>query len=162
MAQLERLGVLYGIITQNIDNLHQEAGSACVVEFHGNGRRLQCPTCSSCYLGAERDTLGMPPRCGCGRILKPGIVFFEETIPNDVLAAAVQLTRTCGVMLVVGTSATVAPAAMFPHLAHAGGALLAEFNVGPTELTEACDAAIFGDVAVTLPMLARRVQELLG
>jgi len=160
LARLERAGVLYGVITQNIDGLHQEAGSACVVEFHGSFRRLLCPGCAKIHDAADHDT--PPPRCACGRVLRPDVVLFGETIPNDVVAAAMQLTRTCGVMLVVGTSAAVPPAAAIPDLASAGGALVVELNLAPTPLTEWCEVTILGDAAETLPALADRVEALLG
>ncbi|MBW2458217.1 MAG: NAD-dependent deacylase [Deltaproteobacteria bacterium] len=163
LAKLERLGVLFGVITQNVDGLHQEAGSACVVEFHGNCRRLVCTSCAVVFGPDRRAGLGTPPQCdGCGRILKPDMIFFGETISNATLASAMELTRSCDVMLVVGTSATVAPAAMLPNLASAGGALLIEVNTTPTELSEACDISILGDAADFLPALADRVEERLG
>ncbi len=162
LAKLERLEVLHGVITQNVDGLHQEAGSACVVELHGNCRRLHCLSCGK-YVGPERRAeLGTPPKCVCGRVLKPDMVFFGETLSNETLSAAMELTRSCGVMLVVGTSATVTPAAMIPHLASAGGALLIEVNTTPTELSEACDISIQGDAADFLPCLADRVEELIA
>jgi NAD-dependent deacetylase len=154
--------VLQGIITQNVDNLHQDAGSATVIEFHGNGQRLVCLSCSKRYDAASAKDLGMPPACECGRVLKPDVVFFGEGIPQDAITAAMQLTQVCQVMLVVGTSATVAPASMFPHLAQAAGAMLVELNIEPTELTRGCDVVLRGDVVETLPRLAERVSELLA
>lgn len=162
LAKLERLGVVYGVITQNVDGLHQEAGSATVVEFHGNSRRLVCTACRRYFGPDQRSELTMPPKCDCGRILKPDMVFFGETLSDDIVAAAMELTRSCDVMLVVGTSATVAPAAMLPHLAAAGGALLIEVNTTPTEISEGCDISIIGDAADFLPALADRVEQRLG
>ncbi len=163
MAKLERLGVLHGVITQNVDGLHQEAGSASVVEIYGNCRRLVCGPCANTYGPDRRAALGTPARChDCGRILKPDMIFFGEAISNETLSAAMALTRVCGVMLVAGTSASVPPAAMLPHLASAGGALLIEVNTTPTELSEACDISILGDATDFLPALADRVEQRMG
>jgi NAD-dependent deacetylase len=161
LAKLERLGVLHGIITQNVDGLHGEAGSAAVVEFHGNCQRLHCRPCAKYFGPEQRDALGTPPKCSCGRVLKPDMIFFGETISNETISGAMALSRSCTVMLVIGTSASVAPASMIPHLASAGGALLIEVNTTPTDLSEACDISIQGDAADFLPCLADRVEELL-
>jgi len=157
LADLERLGVLDGIITQNIDNLHQDAGSTRVVEFHGNGRRLICLECDRSYGIAQGRELGMPPRCGCGKLLKPDVVLFGEAIPDQAFAGSQELTATCAVMLVVGTSATVMPCSLIPHMARRVGAKLVEINTEPTELTASCDFRIHGDAAETLPRLAELV-----
>jgi NAD-dependent deacetylase len=133
-----------------------------VVEFHGSFRRLQCIGCGQIHDASRRDELGMPPRCACGQLVKPDVVLFGETIPDDVIAGAMQLVRTCGVMLVAGTSAAVPPAANIPHLASAVGALVVEFNLEPTGLTDWCEVTILGDASETLPMLAERVEQLVG
>jgi NAD-dependent deacetylase len=158
LADLEGLGVLDGVITQNIDNLHQDAGSRRVVEFHGNGRRLVCLECDRTYDAAEGRELGMPPRCRCGKLLKPDVVLFGEAIPDQAFAGSQELTDTCAVMLVVGTSATVMPCSLIPRMARRGGAKLVEVNTESTELTEACDYRIHGDAASTLPRLVELVR----
>lgn len=159
VAALEAMGLVDGVITQNIDNLHQDAGSAQVIEFHGNGRRLVCLGCQQRYDASQREELGMPPRCACGQLLKPDVVFFGEGIPEQALSGATALAQSCGVMLVIGTSATVVPCSMIPHMARRGGAALVELNTEPTELTSACDYAIHGDAAQTLPQLVERVRQ---
>lgn len=163
LARLERLGVLYGVITQNVDSLHQEAGSACVVELHGSFRRLVCPStrCDQVLDASQRQDLGLPI-CSCGQVLKPDVILFGEQLDDNTLTAARQLTQTCGVMLVIGTSAAVPPAAAFPQLASAGGALVVELNIEPTAITEWCEVTILGDAAETLPKLTDRVAELMG
>jgi NAD-dependent deacetylase len=202
LARLEKSGVLDGIVTQNIDNLHHKAESSRVVEFHGNGSRLRCLGCDRVEpvraegrggappragaerpmtpraegrggapprAGAERPMtsgareLGMPPRCpSCSMILKPDAVFFGEPIPQAAMSAAMELLESCQVMLAVGTSATVAPASMLPLAAQQHGALLVEVNLEPTELTGACDIALHGRAAETLPQLADEVDRLLA
>jgi NAD-dependent deacetylase len=164
LARLERLGVLYGIITQNVDSLHHEAGSACVVELHGSFRRLVCTStlCDQVLDASRRPDLGLPICNCCGRVLKPDVTLFGEQLDENTLTAARQLTRTCGVMLVIGTSAAVPPAAAFPQLASAGGALVVEFNIEPTAITDWCEVTILGDAAETLPKLTDRVGELMS
>ena len=162
LARLEQAGVLDGIITQNIDNLHQQAGSRRVVEFHGNGNTLRCLDCQRQEPAARRPELGLPPTCDCGGVFKPDVVFFGEMIPQAALDQATALAQSCEVMLVVGTSATVAPASMLPMLAKRNGALLMEFNLEPTEITAQCDETVHAGASVSLPLLAERVEALLA
>jgi NAD-dependent deacetylase len=162
LARLEQAGVLSGVITQNVDNLHQAAGSHRVVEFHGNGSRLVCPGCGlRSTAGAARQGT-FPPTCGCGRVLKPDVVLFGELIPEAALQGAMELIEHCRVLLVVGTSATVAPASLFPLAAKRGGAFLVEVNLGPTELSRHCDVALHAPASASLPALADQVERLLG
>jgi len=161
LARLEELGVLKGVVTQNVDNLHQRAGSQKVVEFHGNGSRLRCLECGGTESADRIPELGMPPECGCGAIYKPDVVFFGEMIPQQPMAEATRLAKSCEVVLVVGTSATVAPASMLPLMAKERGALLVEFNLIPTEITYACDIKVLASASVSLPLLARMVEKFL-
>lgn len=162
LARLEQHGLIDGLVTQNVDNLHQLAGSKTVVEFHGNGSRLRCPGCDGLTEAARARELGMPPRCpGCGAVLKPDVVFFGEMIPEEAMKRSMELLRDCKVMLVVGTSATVAPASLIPMVAKQHGAFLVEFNLGPTEVTAACDVAVHASSSESLPLLADRVEQLL-
>lgn len=161
LAKLEQAGVLSAVITQNIDNLHQDAGSTQVVEFHGNGRWLVCPGCDL-RLGQRDERLGPDaggiPRCpGCGAILKPDVVLFGEAIPETALSRSYELACRCGVMLVAGTSATVMPAAAMPLVARRCGATLIEVNLERTELTPSVDLALRGSAGAILPALAEAV-----
>jgi NAD-dependent deacetylase len=131
------------------------------VEFHGNGSRLRCLSCDTVSTAAEHRGK-LPPRCDCGRVLKPEVVFFGEPIPPQCLAQSAEMIEACEVMLVVGTSATVAPASLLPIAAHRRGALIAEFNLGPTELTVVCDQAIHANASESLPLLAERVKKRLA
>lgn len=135
LARLEEVGLLQGTITQNIDGLHQQAGSHRVVEFHGGHRTL---TCLSCGLRFGRESVqhrGVPPPCDCGTLLKPDVILFGEAIPIDALEESHRLASNCRVMLVVGTSAEVAPANQMPWIAKRQGALVVEVNVEPSALT---------------------------
>lgn len=158
LARLEAAGVVQRIVTQNIDGLHQQAGSTQVLEFHGSGRSLTCLVCDRTYSREAAQSLGTPPACACGALLKPDIVFFGEEINHDVLAASRQAVARCAVLLVVGTSAEVAPANQMPYLAKQHGAAVVEMNLEPTHLTDVLtDVFVQGPVAVTLPALAQGV-----
>jgi len=142
LAEMERTGRLAAIITQNIDNLHQEAGSRRVIEFHGNGAKLVCLYCGQSFSAAEIEERAtrdgqFPPRCPHdGHILKPSFVFFGEPIPMDAAADAHAEAENCDVMLVIGTSATVFPASGLPITARRAGARIIEINKVRTPLTD--------------------------
>ncbi len=161
LARLERLGVLDAVVTQNIDNLHQEAGSRNVVEFHGSGAALSCLSCGARHGAAEADRLrdaeGIP-LCRCGAVLKPDIVLFGEPIPEQAMEAAQRLAGEARAILVVGTSATVMPAALLPRVVASRGGAIIEMNLTRTELSRYARVRIEGDVAVTLPALADHIE----
>ncbi len=135
LARLEQMGLPVTVITQNVDGLHQMAGSTDVIEFHGTFARLQCLTCRSEYDTRQIDTRRLPPRCRCGGILRPACVFFGEMIPPEHLARSQQVAAECDVMLVVGTSAVVQPSAYMPVIARQHGATVIEINPEQTALT---------------------------
>ncbi len=163
LARLEEAGVVEGVITQNIDGLHQAAGSRRVVEFHGSHRTLTCLSCGARFTREEARALGTPPPCRCGQILKPDVIFFGEMIPEEALRESYRLANGCRVMLVVGTSAEVAPANQMPWIAKRAGAAVVEVNLVPSELTRTCtDVFLQGKAGVVLPALAEAVLGLLG
>lgn len=135
LAELERIGVLRSIITQNVDGLHQAAGSCRVIEFHGTAFELLCLSCGNRYRSREKVREGIPPRCGCGAILKPDLVLFGEPIPWSAQEEAENEAKTAQVLLVAGTSAQVTPACEIPALAKRQGALIVEINPEETMLT---------------------------
>ena len=136
LAQLERQGRLKTIITQNIDGLHQKAGNTDVIEFHGSFAWLRCMQCDKRCETDAVDLSVIPPRCECGGIYRPDCIFFGEMIPPDDLMRSRQVSSECDLMLVIGTSATVQPAALMPLTAKAAGAVIIEINPEPTPLTE--------------------------
>lgn len=136
LARLEELGILKTIITQNVDGLHQMAGNKDVVEFHGNFAWLQCLDCGSRAQTVDVELSRMPPRCECGGIYRPECVFFGEMIPPKDLDRSQIAASTCDLMLVVGTSAVVQPAAFMPVIAKQSGATVIEINPEPTPLTD--------------------------
>ncbi len=154
LAALERAGMLLGVITQNIDGLHQAGGSTTVVEFHGSGRTLVCLRC-----GARADAVSMrqqprPPRCpSCQSIMKPDAVLFGEDIGADALRRANALVEACDVMLVCGTSTEVWPAAQLPQRARQRGALVYEFNLEACLPAPCVSERVLGPLGVTLPAL---------
>jgi NAD-dependent deacetylase len=135
LARLEELGIIKTVITQNVDGLHQAAGSTDVIEFHGNFAWQSCIDC-----GRRRPTRTvkmdrLPPRCTCGGILRPECVFFGEQIPPRHLSRSKLLAMQCDIMLVIGTSATVQPAATIPIISKQSGTRVIEINTEPTPLT---------------------------
>ncbi len=135
LANLERKGKLKAIITQNIDNLHQKAGSKTVYEFHGNTCDVVCLDCGRKYSVTSLDLSNLPPRCECGGLLKPDFVFFGESIPQDVLEASLNETQVADVFLVVGTTGVIYPAGEIPRLAKRNGSAIIEINIEPSEYT---------------------------
>ncbi|MEJ5358371.1 MAG: NAD-dependent deacylase [Desulfobacterales bacterium] len=157
LAELERAGLLRHLITQNIDGLHQKAGSRSVTELHGNLREILCLACNRRYL-APRIPPGTPPRCDdCGGVLKPNTVLFGEALPAEALERAIQEAATCGCLLVVGTSAVVQPAASLPRIARGNGALVVEVNLERSPA--GADLFLEGAAGVILPRLAAALRD---
>ena len=159
LAALERAGRLIAVVTQNTDGLHQDAGSGRVIELHGSGRTVQCLDCGSRESRAEvqsRLEVEMPPRCRvCGGIfLKPAVVLFGEAMPIAAVEEAFALARAADVMLVVGSSLVVYPAAHIPPAAVDHGASLIVVNAEPTPLDPIAEVVIRGRAGEVLPELA--------
>ncbi len=135
LAQLEEWGYLTTIITQNVDGLHQMAGNTDVIEYHGSFVKNYCMDCQKNYMISDIVLEQTPPRCSCGGIIRPDCVFFGETIPYENLMRSFEMAQSCDVMLVIGTSAIVQPAAMIPVNARESGATIIEINPERTPLT---------------------------
>jgi len=135
LAKLEEFGILKTIITQNVDGLHQMAGNSDVIEFHGNMAWQRCMECDAHYKSSRVDISELPPRCDCGGILRPNAILFGEMIPQEALWRSRQVATDCDVMLVIGTSAVVQPAALMPVVAKDSGAKIIEINPERTLLT---------------------------
>lgn len=136
LAQLEAVGILKTVITQNVDGLHQDAGNTDVIEFHGNFAWLMCMDCSRRYATRSVDMRRLPPHCRCGGILRPECVFFGEPIAPQNLYRSQEAAERCDVMLVIGTSASVQPAAHIPVISKQSGARVIEINSEATPLTQ--------------------------
>jgi NAD-dependent deacetylase len=139
LARLETDGLLKALITQNIDNLHYRAGSRNIVEFHGNSRLLLCLGCGTRVEAAPSLLAALPPRCGCGGMYKPDFIFFGEGIPPQAHARSQEAAGRTDVMLVVGSTGEVFPAALVPRWASEAGARIIEINPEPSAFTAALD-----------------------
>lgn len=135
LARLEAMGLLAAVITQNVDGLHQMAGNTDVLEFHGNCAWQRCMDCGGKVKTRDVDVSKLPPLCPCGGVFRPDWVFFGEAIPPMALQRSQQLAMRCDLMLVVGTSAVVHPAAYMPVIARDAGAVIIEINPERTPLT---------------------------
>jgi len=139
LAELERMGLVRAIVTQNIDLLHTRAGSRDVVEVHGSIRTATCPACGT-TLGLEEvverlELGGGAPRCpSCRAVVKPDVVFFEELLPESAIDRAYELARQARLLLVVGSSLEVHPVAGLPEVTRRAGGAVAILNRGPTML----------------------------
>lgn len=163
LATLEREGLLRGLITQNIDNLHTLAGSRNLAEIHGNCTLVRCLGCVRRLPLEGLDTSTLPPICDeCGGILKSDTVSFGEPIPVDVLDRCQSLAQASDCMIVAGTSATVYPAAAFPLDVLRAGGVLIEVNLYDSELTEHCAIRLRGPAGEVLPALVEQLRSLAG
>ncbi len=160
LAELEAMGLLKSVITQNVDNLHQEAGSKDVIEYHGNSRSLTCLWCNRRY-DYEQKRGEYPPYCECGRILKPDVVFFGEAIPMVAMTRSYQLASSCQALLIIGTSAVVSPFNVLPRQAKQAGAAIIEINLERTVLTDhITDILLLGKATEMVSGLVSAVREL--
>jgi len=158
LAELEAMGLLRHVITQNIDGLHRKAGSRGLTEIHGSLREIFCVRCGKEYR-APNIPEGMPPLCECGGVLKPNTVLFGESLPAEAMEAAWRESSSCRVMLVIGTSAVVQPAASLPRLAQEHGAAVIEVNI-----ERAFSNAVHfleGKAGTVLPKLVAGIQKML-
>lgn len=214
LTELQRTGPLKAIITQNVDNLHQDAGTQNIIEYHGNAKRLICLHCGYTQpftpltqTGSAPDPNRAPhdptgtarteavpdhdprisqditstaptssdperapqaaphtgpvPRCQCGGLLKPDVIMFGEIIPPHAMAQAETYATTCDLMIIIGTSAQVYPAADLPHIAKHHGAYIIEANTQPTDFTHTItDAFLQGPAGTTLPKLLQTLKSL--
>jgi NAD-dependent deacetylase len=153
----------FTLITQNVDGLHQLAGSRRVLELHGNIWRMRCTREGTTLTDRTSPLPEIPPRCAeCGALLRPDVVWFGEGLPDEILQAAFEAAAACDVMLVIGTSAVVQPAASLPLAARRNGAALVEINPEPTPLTHLADLSLQQPAAQALPELWQTWQEQTG
>jgi NAD-dependent deacetylase len=140
-------------VTQNVDGLHQRAGSSGVVEVHGSIWTVRCVRCDFESKDVQVPLPDLPPRCQCGGLLRPGVIWFGEGLHAGVWDNAVQAVSSCDVLLVVGTSAVVYPAASLAPLAKRSGAKVIEVNPDDTPLSTAVSYSIRGPAGEVLPQL---------
>ena len=169
LVNLEKLNILKHQITQNIDNLHHIAGSKNVTEIHGNRIKLRCVNCDMRWHRDEFDQIrldwkqNLPPKCNtCLGIVKPDTVMFGEPIPFSTLNTCVNETRLADCILVIGTSATVYPAAGFPREVSSSGGKIIEINPEETPISEAATESIKGPTEDSLPKLVAEIKGIIG
>lgn len=160
LAELEQIGEIDCVITQNVDNLHQDAGSENVIEFHGNFRFLKCLNCGKKDKVDNFDVCNVTPRCECGYILKPDVVMFGESLPVEAYQKGVNEVETCDLMLIVGTSAVVYPAANLPFVAKKNDAKIVDINLEKTNVSRLLsDYTITAKAGEILPAIVEKVKE---
>lgn len=153
LAELEAQVPHFTLITQNVDGLHLKAGSRNVLEIHGNLWKVRCTKCGRMTLDESSD-MGALPACNvCGGLLRPHVVWFGESLDQDTLQKAVDASRHCEVMLVIGTSAVVQPAASLSMEAKAGGSVVAEINLERTPQSGKVDFSFLGKAGEIVPKL---------
>jgi NAD-dependent deacetylase len=162
LVDLERRGHVRAIVTQNTDGLHQKAGSSQVIELHGSSHGVVCLDCETRFPRAEIDQLNRehcPPSCpSCGgEFLKPTVVLFGEALPEAALREAQTLAMAADVVLIVGSSLQVYPAAGIPRLARQHGAQLCIINAEPTPYDDVAAVVINGKAGEVLPEVVRRI-----
>ena len=165
LVELEALGRCDAVITQNIDDLHRQAGARELIEIHGNHRLLRCLGCVARFAEGELavDPEALPPRCPrCGSVVKVDIVHFGEPIPADVLRRCHAVVERADCMLVVGTSATVYPAAEFPLEVLRRGGRVIEVNPDPSELSDLAELSLRGPGGAVLARLVELVSRALA
>jgi NAD-dependent deacetylase len=156
LVELEKQGILNLVITQNIDGLHQMAGQSKVCELHGNSRQMMCMECNNVfpmekvYEQLEKE---LPPHCSCGGLLRPKVVLFGESLPQEALMQAWQAAEECDTFLVVGSSLVVYPAAQIPVRAKEHGASLVIVNIDETPLDTMADLVIHQTASEVLGQL---------
>jgi len=162
-AELESMGVLKFLITQNIDNLHIAAGSRNIAEIHGNYRLVRCIRCISRFPREEVPLDEIPPLCPqCGHVLKGDTVMFGEPIPADVLDRCMEEVGRSDCMILAGTSATVQPAASFPEMILRRGGSVIEVNLYESPLTASCTVSLRGQTGKILPLIVERLKQRIG
>ena len=155
LAEMERHWPHFALLTQNVDDLHERAGSTGVIHLHGSIARFYCNRCGTAYsLQADDRTVSQPPYCAaCGGNVRPSVVWFGEGLQEEALAAAVDAVTNCDILLVIGTSGLVYPASQLPHIAKQAGSQVIEVNPEPGPLSSLADICLRGPSGEVLPQL---------
>jgi len=153
LVELERRVSSFTLITQNVDGLHELAGSRNVLEVHGSIWRMRCTSCAREQMDRRTPLPEIPPKCECGGLLRPGVVWFGEALPPRIWHDAEAVARSAEVFLLVGTSAIVYPAAGLAQIAKASGARVVEINIVETVISSEIDEFLQGPSGELLPQL---------
>jgi len=153
LADLEQRIPNFTLVSQNVDDLHEQAGSRNVLKIHGDIWLVRCVECRREHIDPRPCLPDLPPRCHCGGLLRPGVVWFGEDLPQIVWRRALEAARGAELFLVIGTSAVVYPAASLVRIARRAGARVVEMNISETVITSEIDAFIPGPCGEVLPKL---------
>ncbi|AEC52544.1 NAD-dependent deacetylase [Pyrococcus sp. NA2] len=166
LAELEKLGIIKAVITQNVDDLHREAGTENLIELHGNIFRVRCTKCDfKEYVKGKRlleEILEEDlPKCpNCGSLLRPDVVWFGEPLPEKELNEAFRLAEKSDVIIVIGTSGLVYPAAYVPYIVKESGGTVVEVNIENSAITPIADFFLKGKAGEVLPKIAQEIRRL--
>lgn len=158
LVEMEKMFSSFAVITQNIDNLHRRAGSSAVFELHGNIERNYCMKCGKNFANEVVLTGEGIPYCECGGLIRPDVVWFGEMLPEDEWNGAMRACHSADVLLTIGTSGVVFPAASLPIEAKRSGAFVVEINPEPTPLTDIADEFVRGRSGEILPSLVEHLK----
>lgn len=158
LSEMAALFPEFTLITQNVDGLHLRAGSPQVHELHGNINRNRCLKCGAADLTA--DFKEYPPSCKCGGQLRPDVVWFGETLPENILWKSIRAAERADIFFTIGTSGVVQPAASLPIWAKQRGAFLVEINLEPSDISYHCDITYQGKSGEILPQIVSKIREL--
>jgi NAD-dependent deacetylase len=153
LVKLEQAKESFALVTQNVDGLHDRAGSKAILKVHGDIWTLRCLSCRQERVDRTTPLAKLPPHCACGGIERPGVVWFGEGLPENVWQESVEAARRCDVFLIVGTSAVVYPAAGLAEIARSAGAKVIEVNVTESAISNMVDHCLLGPAAEILPEL---------
>jgi len=153
LADLEQRIPEFTLVSQNVDDLHEQAGSRNVLKIHGDIWLVRCTECGRQHIDPRPCLPELPPYCHCGGILRPGVVWFGEDLPQNVWCRALEAARAADLFLVIGTSAVVYPAASLVRIAKRAGARVVEMNIAETVITSEIDAFLPGPCGEILPKL---------
>jgi NAD-dependent deacetylase len=157
LVEIEKRVEQFLLLTQNVDDLHYRAGSKCVRQLHGSIFRTRCSVCGQTGEHVDQDASQTVPKCGCGALLRPDVVWFGEQIPSDVWNEALGFLGGADLAMICGTSGVVWPAAAIPGIACERGISTIEVNLEPTAVSSVVDVSLIGKAGEILPDLVRRV-----
>jgi len=159
IKELEDMFGNFLLITQNVDGLHGRTGINNIVEIHGNLWRVRCTREGKTSMLMDVPLKSIPPKCDCGAVLRPDVVWFGESIPSYALELSFSVLEQCDTLIVVGTSGVVYPVASFPQTVKGNGGYVMEVNVEPTPISAIADASLYGNSGDILPMLVKWLRD---
>lgn len=162
IKELEDMFENFLLITQNVDGLHGRTGIKNIVEIHGNLWRTRCTREGKISMLMDVPLKSIPPKCDCGAVLRPDVVWFGESIPSYALELSFNVLEQCDALIVIGTSGVVYPVASFPQTVKDNGGYVVEVNVEPTPISSIANASLYGNSGDILPMIVKWLKEKKG